>query len=67
MVIQTGGQMKPLANTVATAIPVRPTGKSFLKEVNPSSEMPNTAYLTKDIQLISSAEEQIRSIFNSLY
>ena len=50
--------MKPLANTVATkAIPVRPTGKSSLKEVNPSSEIPNTAYLTKDIQLISSVEE----------
>ena len=50
--------MKPLANIVATkAIPVRPTGKSSLKEVKPSSEIPNTAYLTKDIQLISSAEE----------
>lgn len=50
--------MKPLANTVATkAIPVRPTGKSSWKKVNPSSEIPNTAYLTKDIQLISSAEE----------
>ena len=50
--------MESLNNTVAKkVVPALPTNKPSSKEVSPSPEIANSAFLSKDIQLVSSVEE----------
>ena len=50
--------MESLNNTVAKkVVPALPTNKPSSKEVSPSPEIANSAFLSKDIKLVSSVED----------